>query len=51
MGWMFLLLPLPYYLVTVQARFRHPLEPLIAVLGVYLFRSTEPRKKMSEVVA
>lgn len=43
MGWMFLLLPIPYYLVTVQARFRHPLEPLITVLGVYLFRSTEPR--------
>ncbi len=39
----FLLIPLPYYLVTVQARFRHPLEPLIAVLGVYLFRSTRPR--------
>ena len=39
MGWMFLLLPLPYYLVTVQARFRHPLEPLITILGVYLFRS------------
>ena len=45
MGWMFLLLPLPYYLVTVQARFRHPLEPLIAVLSVYLFRSTEPRRR------
>lgn len=45
MGWMFLLLPLPYYLVTVQARFRHPLEPLITVLSVYLFRSTEPRKR------
>jgi hypothetical protein len=40
----FLLAPLPYYLVTVQARFRHPIEPLIAVLGVYLFRSTQPRK-------
>ena len=39
----FLLVPLPYYLVTVQARFRHPLEPLIAVLGVYLFRSTQRR--------
>jgi hypothetical protein len=45
MAWMFLLLPLPYYFVTVQARFRHPLEPLITVLGVYLFRSTEPRKR------
>jgi hypothetical protein len=40
----FALVPLPYYLVTVQPRFRHPLEPLIAVLAVYLFRSTEKRK-------
>ena len=39
----FLLVPLPYYLVTVQARFRHPLEPLIVILGVYLFRSAEKR--------
>ena len=42
-GWLFaaalLLLPLPYYAVTVQARFRHVLEPLICVLGVYLFQS------------
>jgi hypothetical protein len=45
MGWMFLLLPLPYYLVTVQARFRHPIEPLIAILGVYLFRSTSAQGK------
>jgi hypothetical protein len=42
----FLLVPLPYYLVTVQARFRHPLEPLIAILGVYLFRSAEKRAKV-----
>jgi len=35
------LLPLPYYLVTVQARFRHVLEPLICVLGVYLFQSAD----------
>ena len=40
--WAFLLLPIPYYLVTVHARFRHPLEPLICVLGVYLFQSTSP---------
>jgi hypothetical protein len=39
----FLLVPIPYYLVTVQARFRYPLEPLIAILGVYLFRSVERR--------
>ena len=37
----FVLLPLPYYLITVQPRFRHPMEPLIAVLAVFLFRSTE----------
>jgi hypothetical protein len=39
----FALLPLPYYLVTVQPRFRHPMEPLIAVLAVFLFRSTEQK--------
>ncbi len=39
--WVFLLLPLTYYFVTVHARFRHPLEPLIAILGVYLFQSAE----------
>ncbi len=37
--WAFATIPLLYYVVTVQARFRHPLEPLICVLGVYLFRS------------
>ncbi|WP_263381027.1 hypothetical protein [Granulicella paludicola] len=46
MAIVFVLLPLPYYLITVQPRFRHPMEPLIAVLAVYLFRSTEkPRDK------
>lgn len=39
--WAFLLLPLTYYFVTVHARFRHPLEPLIDILGVYLFQSAE----------
>lgn len=38
----FVLLPMTYYMVTVQARFRHVLEPLICVLGVYLFQSAEP---------
>jgi hypothetical protein len=44
MAWVFVLLPAPYYLVTVHARFRHPLEPLICILGVYLFQRAEPRK-------
>jgi hypothetical protein len=39
----FLTLPAMYYFVTVHARFRHPLEPLIALLGVYLFQSTKRR--------
>ncbi len=41
MAWAFALLPIPYYLVTVHARFRHPLEPLICILAVYLFQSAE----------
>jgi hypothetical protein len=40
----FLILPLTYYFVTVAARFRHPLEPLIAVLTVYLFQSAKPSR-------
>lgn len=39
--WAFVLLPLTYYFVSVSVRFRHPLEPLIAILGVYLFQSAE----------
>ncbi len=37
----FLLLPLPYYFVTVHARFRHPLEPLITLFAVFLFQSAQ----------
>ena len=42
-AWAFLLIPLIYYFVTVHARFRDPLEPLIAILAVYLFQSAERR--------
>ena len=44
-AWAFLLLPIPYYLVTVHARFRHPLEPLLCILAVYLFQSAERRRR------
>jgi len=47
----FVLLPITYYLVTVQARFRHPLEPLICICGVYLFQSAEPGRFGSTVAA
>jgi hypothetical protein len=43
-AWAFLLLPLVYYGVAAHARFRHPLEPLMVVLGVYLFQSAELTK-------
>ena len=43
----FLLLPLVYYFVTVQARFRSPLEPLICILGVYLFQSADRSRSWS----
>jgi hypothetical protein len=39
-----------YYFVTVHARFRHPLEPLIAVLGIFLFQSAEPRRSTRTAV-
>jgi len=43
-AWAFVLLPLTYYFVTVNARFRHPLEPLIAIFTVYLFQSARRRR-------
>jgi 4-amino-4-deoxy-L-arabinose transferase-like glycosyltransferase len=47
-AWAFLLLPLVYYGVAAHARFRHPLEPLLVVLGVYLFQSAELTKPEGE---
>ena len=46
-AWAFLLLPLVYYAVAAHARFRHPLEPLLVVLGVYLFQSAERRSPVA----
>jgi 4-amino-4-deoxy-L-arabinose transferase-like glycosyltransferase len=43
-AWAFALIPLTYYLVTANARFRSPLEPLIAIFSVYLFQSATLRK-------
>jgi hypothetical protein len=47
-AWAFVLLPIPYYLVTVHARFRHPLEPLICILGVHLFQSAGRTRTWSQ---
>ena len=42
-AWAFVLLPVTYYFVTAGARFRHPLEPVLVVLSVYLLSSAERR--------
>jgi hypothetical protein len=44
-AWAFALVPLTYYFITVQARFRHPLEPIMTILAVYLFQSATKRQK------
>jgi hypothetical protein len=44
-AWAFALVPLTYYFITVQARFRHPLEPIMTILTVFLFQSATNRKK------
>jgi hypothetical protein len=46
----FLTLPLIYYAITVQARFRHPLEPLITIFSVFLFQSARPRGVSSSIL-
>jgi hypothetical protein len=45
--WAFLIVPFLYYFVTVQARFRHPLEPIICILSVYLFQSADKTRTWS----
>ena len=37
--------PLLYYLTFPHPRYRHPIEPVILLLGVYLFQSAETRSK------
>jgi hypothetical protein len=44
-AWAFALVPLTYYVITVQARFRHPLEPIMVILMVFLFQSATKRQK------
>jgi hypothetical protein len=40
----FLLLPAVYYIMTALGRFRHPLEPLITLLGVFCFQQAQRRR-------
>ena len=50
-AWALVLLPLTYYFVSVQARFRHPLEPLITICSVYLFQSAKLSRSRNETSA
>jgi hypothetical protein len=38
-----LLLPLLHYAVAATSRFRHPLEPLMTILAVFLFQQAEKK--------
>jgi hypothetical protein len=42
-AWAIVLLPSIYYFITAGSRFRNPLEPIFAVLTVYLFQQAELR--------
>jgi 4-amino-4-deoxy-L-arabinose transferase-like glycosyltransferase len=44
-AWAIVLLPIPYYVITVAARFRHPLEPVLCIFGVYLFQSAAAKRR------
>ena len=40
--------PIVYYLTFPHPRYRAPIEPMIVVLGVYLFQSAEPKRVRSD---
>ena len=46
--WLLLLYPAVYYVVFPHKRYRHPIEPEIGVLAIYLITEAEPRKKKRE---
>jgi hypothetical protein len=48
--WMLAIIPLLFYAITVQARFRAPLEPAMLVLIVYLFQSAERPRRNGQAV-
>ena len=47
--WAFAIYPFLFYFVTVQARFRHPLEPVLCILSVYLFQSADRTRAWSRL--
>jgi 4-amino-4-deoxy-L-arabinose transferase-like glycosyltransferase len=46
--WLVLMYPAVYYLVFPHARYRHPIEPELLILAVFLVSETEVGKKMRD---
>ncbi|MGA7217096.1 MAG: glycosyltransferase family 39 protein [Candidatus Sulfotelmatobacter sp.] len=47
--WLILLYPAIYYVVFPGQRYRHPIEPVMTILGVYLLTEADFRKKASRL--
>jgi hypothetical protein len=45
--WMILLYPAIYYVVFPSQRYRHPIEPVMTILGVYLLTEAAGSPKRS----
>jgi len=43
--WLLLLYPMVYYIVFPHARYRHPVEPAITILSVFVITQAETRAK------
>ena len=48
--WLLLLYPAVYYVVFPHKRYRHPIEPEIGILAIYLITEAEPRTKRGREV-
>ncbi len=48
--WLILLYPAIYYVVFPGQRYRHPIEPAITILAVYLLTEAEPKSRRADLV-
>jgi hypothetical protein len=51
MLWLILLYPAIYYVVFPGLRYRHPIEPEITILGVYLLTEAGRKKRSGDTAA
>ena len=47
--WLILLFPAVYYVVFPHARYRHPIEPEMGIVGVFLLTEALPRNSRPQV--